>query len=75
MAQRTLNPNRDGGHCASATGQVRVYPIGAGGNLILCRACFDHENAYNRERERQERRPRGHWPSVEWERAKVYPDA
>jgi hypothetical protein len=54
---------------------VRVYPIGAGGNLILCRACFDHENAYNRERERQERRPRGHWPSVEWERAKVYPDA
>ena len=32
-------------------GQVRVYPLGGGGNLILCRHCWAHENRYRYERQ------------------------
>lgn len=33
--------------------EVRVLPIGGGANMILCRACFDHEIAYRRERNKR----------------------
>lgn len=42
------NPNCDGGRCKSATGEVRVYPLGGGGNLILCATCWAYENRYGR---------------------------
>ena len=42
----------DGGHCRSATGEVRVLPSGGSSNLILCRACFDHEIRWRRDRNR-----------------------
>lgn len=38
-----LNPNCDGGRCISDNGEVRVLPTGGGGNLLLCRQCFEHE--------------------------------
>ena len=43
----------DGGHCRSRTGEVRVLPLGGEGNLIVCRACFDHEIAFRRERNKE----------------------
>jgi hypothetical protein len=61
------NPNCDGGRCRSATGQVRVYPIGGGGNLILCRYCWNYENAF-----RQRRDNPAAWPQVQWDTAKIY---
>lgn len=44
------NPNCDNDKCISSKGQVRVLPIGGGGNAILCRACFNHEMNYRIER-------------------------
>ncbi len=49
----TYNPNCDGSVCKSSSGEVRVLPTGGGGNLILCRACYGHEMAYRRERNRR----------------------
>jgi len=69
-----LNPNCCGGHCWFDKGEVRVYPIGAGGNLILCRACWNHENAYNRWRGRETGRPEN-WPVRNWDEAEVYANA
>jgi hypothetical protein len=47
------NPNCDGAHCTLPDGEVRKLPTGGGANLILCHACFDHEIAYRRERNRE----------------------
>jgi hypothetical protein len=65
------NYNCDGDKCQSATGEVRVYPIGAGGNLILCRSCWEHENDFNYQRGREMGRPQD-WPLQDWNSAKVY---
>jgi hypothetical protein len=64
-------------------GEVRVYPLGAGGNLILCRNCFRHENQYRIDRQiaymegtkyfaDDLRRAQENWPLVDWIMAKVY---
>ena len=45
----THNPNCDGSHCASSTGEVRVLPTGPQSNAILCRTCFAYEVAWRRE--------------------------
>ena len=58
------NYNCDGGHCKTDDGEVRVYPLGAGGNLILCRECWVYENDYHRERK---------WALENWIAAKTYP--
>lgn len=50
---RTQNPNCDGGNCISAVGEVRVLPTGGDSNAILCRACFDHEMRFRRERNKE----------------------
>lgn len=47
------NPNCDGSHCHNEAGEVRALPYGGGGNLILCRACFDHEITFRHERNRE----------------------
>lgn len=65
------NVNCDGSFCASNTGQVRVYPLGGGANLILCRACWEHENRYRAQRGR-DTGAKDNWPTVEWEHAEVY---
>ena len=63
------NPNCDGNKCHSDTGEVRVYPLGGGGNLILCRQCWTYENIY-----RHSKGDRDAWPPVDWSTARVYPD-
>ena len=67
-----INPNCDGSHCRE-NGPVRVYPLGAGGNLILCHACFAHENRYRYNRGVETKRPHD-WPQVNWATAKPYPE-
>jgi hypothetical protein len=44
------NPNCDSVHCTQVYGEVRLLPIGGGGNAILCRECFRHERMYRRQR-------------------------
>lgn len=65
------NPDCCGSHCASERGEVRVYPIGGGGNLIICRACWDHENHYRRLKGIHYGRPE-EWPVLDWNTAEVY---
>lgn len=73
------NANCDGEHCVDA-GEVRVYPLGGGANLILCMRCFAHENRYRFERVQTYVRGGGtreralvEWPQVDWATAERYP--
>jgi hypothetical protein len=65
------NPNCSGDRCVSSTGEVRVYPLGGGGNQIFCMACFANENAFRYRRGRETREPQN-WPIVTWADAEVY---
>jgi hypothetical protein len=67
------NWNCDGGHCREPKGQVRVYPLGGGANLILCRACCEHENYYRAQRSRDVGEP-DKWPRHEWSECEIYGD-
>jgi len=61
----------DGSHCNKETGEVKLYPLGGGGNLILCGVCWAHENKYNYNRGRETGRPED-FPQHDWYKAKVY---
>lgn len=63
--------NCDGGG-PHRPGEVRVYPIGGGGNLILCQACWAHEVGFEIERLRAARVPNSEWNLLKWEDAQVY---
>ena len=72
------NQNCDGAHCPDINEtyqpqEVRVYPIGGGGNLILCHACWAHENQYNFNRGKETRCPEN-FPQHDWATAKTYPE-
>jgi len=71
MSTKHKNWNCDGDHCTDPNGEVRVFPLGAGGNLILCAACFRHENAYRRQRATETRRPED-FPQHVWAECEVY---
>ena len=66
-----INPNCDGSHCPDPNGQVRVYPLGSGGNIIVCQTCAAHENRYRYERGRETGAPEN-WPQVNWFKCEVY---
>ena len=66
----TTNYNCDGGYCARPDGETRVYPLGSGGNLILCETCFAWENRYRASRGGE----RAGWPAVAWDTAERYPE-
>lgn len=65
------NPNCDNDKCLSATGEVRVLPTGGDGNLILCRACFEHELRFRVTRNRY-LSPDCRFALPSWESLKVY---
>lgn len=64
------NPMCCGGTCLHSHGPVKVYPLGSGANLILCRACWHHENEYRRQRGDN----RADWPIHNWNDAEEYPE-
>ena len=66
------NPNCDGSHCREETGEVRVYPIGGGGNIILCLTCWAHENKYRHERAASGKVDPANFPQQDWGKAEVY---
>jgi len=55
-----------GSHCRDPNSEVRVMPIGGGGNLILCRECWDYENRWRKSTSRV---------AHEWYQAEVYDGA
>jgi hypothetical protein len=65
------NWNCDGGRCKEPRGDVRVYPLGGGGNLILCHACWAHENRYRYNRGVETKNPDA-WPQHDWAKAENY---
>jgi hypothetical protein len=67
------NWNCDGDQCTDPKGETRVYPLGSGGNLILCLSCFAHENKARHLKGRYYGRPE-EWPQVNWADAKRYPE-
>ena len=69
-----VNPNCDGSRCRDPQGKVRVYPLGGGGNLILCLHCAAHENNYRYTRGKETGAPEN-WPQVNWFECKVYEGA
>jgi hypothetical protein len=71
MSYKTHNANCSGSYCRSTFGEVRIYPLGGGGNLILCCACFAHENRYRFHRGLETKQPQN-WPQVSWADAEVY---
>ena len=68
---RLHNNYCDGSHCASDTGEVKLYPTGGGGNMILCHACWAHENRYRHIRGVEAKQPEN-WPQVDWAKAETY---
>lgn len=44
------NWNCDGDKCLVSEGEIRVLPTGGDSNLLLCRACYENEMRYRRER-------------------------
>lgn len=53
---RTFRLNDCDGSGPCVVSEVRVLPLGSNphhGNLILCRACFEREIAFRRERNRE----------------------
>lgn len=71
---RTKNWNCDKDKCRYPKGEVRLYPIGGGGNMILCHACWAHENRYRFDRGIVSRQPEN-WPQLDWTKAEVYKKA
>lgn len=57
--------------CTDPHSEVRVLPYGGGGNLTLCRACFDHEMRFRRlvNGMYQDRMP---FETPEWDSLRVY---
>jgi len=65
------NNSCDNTLCLISDGEVRLLPDGGGGNLILCRACYQHEINFrgyrNRNLEAGEQ-----FPTPEWKALEVY---
>lgn len=65
------NWNCDNDKCKEAHGEVRVLPTGGDGNIILCRACYVHEMAYRRDRNKSLGKF-ARFALPEWEELEVY---
>jgi hypothetical protein len=68
------NPNCDNDKCACANGEIRVLRLSKdplGSNLLICRACFEHELRWRRVRN-TELSPEAAFPLPAWEDLKVY---
>jgi hypothetical protein len=74
MSYKIKNWNCDGSKCTDPNGATRVYPLGGGGNLILCLSCFANENKYRFHRGRETGHPEN-FPQVSWSDAKPYPES
>ena len=70
IKHRIENANCDKNECTKINPEVRLLPYGGGGNMIVCRACYEHEMKYRKERNAETRENRFQLPK--WEDLKVY---
>jgi hypothetical protein len=70
-ATRNKNWNCDNDKCRDPKSEVRTYPTGGGGNMILCRDCWAHENNYRMSRGGEFKG----FPLVRWGATEVYKKA
>lgn len=71
------NPNCDNEHCREPHGEIRVLPTGPKdpisgdgcSNALLCRACFDHEIRWRKERNSEVWKP---FDLPTWESLRIY---
>lgn len=59
------NPYCEGVHCGDPNGEVRKYPLGGDGNLLLCMSCAAFENHMRYIRGRETGQP-ANFPQVNW---------
>lgn len=71
-----MNCDGSGPH---APGDIRVYPLGAGGNLLLCAACWEKENNFRTHKAKEAYeagsnlfRVDHNWPLIDWHTAERY---
>jgi len=51
--------------------EVRLYPTGGGGNLILCCACWRRENRFRHERGQEYTAALTLFPTLDWTRGVI----
>lgn len=74
---KTKNPDCEGTHCESPTGDVRKVRVGSSphhGNMILCEACHSHEMRYRRDLNRH-LDASAQFPLPVWDALEVYATA
>jgi hypothetical protein len=62
-----------GSHCRHGYKEVRLYPLGSGGNLRLCPPCFTNENLDRYKRAKEAGHPED-CPQISWSTAEVVYD-
>ena len=68
-----INQMCDGSHCKNEHGEVKLYPIGGEGNMILCVVCWANENRSNFNRLKTHRPADPDcWPQHNWFNADTY---
>lgn len=65
------NPNCDNDKCRNETGEVRVLKTGGDSNAILCRACYEYELSWRRERNTELAKD-VQYDLPEWNSLKIY---
>ena len=65
------NPMCDGSRCSKDNGEVRIYPTGGGGNMILCYSCWVYENKFNYRRGVETENPQ-YFAQHDWNKSKIY---
>ena len=65
------NNSCDGSDCKSITGIVKYIPLGGGG-LVLCKACYQQEMAWRRERNK-ELSKENRFDIPAWKSLEIYP--
>lgn len=65
------NPNCDGDHCRSESGQVRRLPLGEGA-LLLCSACFVAEMRWRKRRNKRAFSASALFDLPSWKELEVY---
>lgn len=74
MNNPAQNPDCCNNKCVSSSSEVRVLPTGGDGNMIVCRACFNYEINYRKDRNKKLGKD-NQFKIPNWEDLQVYQNA
>jgi len=72
-ANKNKNPDCEGVNCGEPKGEVRRYPLGGDGHLLLCISCAAYENHFRFQRGCETGQPANF--QVNWFQCEVYRSA